>query len=352
MRDGDAKLKGLYESASCNLVCTGLTFFLSQNRQPAPKTPPCGAEQRRRNGKLPMKKFGKDLQPNTAEHPAGTAPQTAQQLSVQLRLAKTTVKLAAVLLVLIPAVVVYLSSAWFARNTEVTGGGASVSVVKPGASLYIAAGNTVPTDSHATTAEIKMEEYLYPISTNNCTDWWYITGGVGTAETFAKATAQTYTYNNKEYTAYSVGSYILYTDGEPLDVYLGTGGITLTSTGTAGKSLSEALRVGIKAGNTLLIYAPVREEGGYKAVTGANTTADATNVYDGTNISAWQVIQTEDGYIRPTEKLATATGTGTPVQIYVWLEGTDAQAILSKSDNASGLKLSVYFTGVEAAATP
>lgn len=344
MRDGDAKLKGLYESASCNLVCIGLTFFLPQNA-------PCGAEQRRRNGKLPMKKFGKDLQPNTAEHPAGTAPQTAQQLSVQLRLAKTTVKLAAVLLVLIPAVVVYLSSAWFARNTEVTGGGASVSVVKPGASLYIAAGNTVPTDSHATTAEIKMADDLYPISTNNCTDWWYITGGVGTAETFEKATAQTYTYNEKTYTAYSVGSYILYTDGESLDVYLGTGGITLTTIGTAGKSLSEALRVGIKTEKTLLIYAPVREEGGYKAVTGANTTADADNVYDGTNISKWQVTQTEDGYTLPTNtnKLATATGTGTPVQIYVWLEGTDAQAILSKSDNASGLKLSVYFTGVEAA---
>ena len=61
--------------------------------------------------------------------------------------------------------------------------------------------------------------------------------------------------------------------------------------------------------------------------------------------------QTEDGYTPPANKnkLATATGTGTPVQIYVWLEGTDAQAILSKSDNASGLKLSVYFTGVEAA---
>lgn len=341
MRDGDAKLKGLYESASCNSVCIGLTFFLPQNA-------PCGAEQRRRNGKLPMKKFGKDLQPNTAEHPAGTAPQTAQQLSVQLRLAKTTVKLAAVLLVLIPAVVVYLSSAWFARNTEVTGGGASVSVVKPGASLYITAGNTVPTDNHATTAEIKMEEYLYPISTNNCTDWWYITGGVGTAETFEKTTAQTYTYNNKEYTAYSVGSYILYTDGDPLDVYLGAGGITLTTTGTAGKSLSKALRVGIKTGDTLLIYAPVQEDGGYKAVTGANTTAAAANVYDGTTISKWQVTQTEDGYTVPKNKLATATSDGTPVQIYVWLEGTDAQAILSKSDNASGLKL-VYFTGVEAA---
>lgn len=297
-----------------------------------------------------MKKFGKDLQPNTAEHPAGTAPQTAQQLSVQLRLAKTTVKLAAVLLVLIPAVVVYLSSAWFARNTEVTGGGASVSVVKPGASLYITAGNAVPTDSHATTAEIKMEEYLYPISTNNCTDWWYITGGVGTAETFAKAPAQTYTYNEKTYTAYSVGSYLLYTDGDPLDVYLGAGGITLTTTGTAGKSLSEALRVGIKAGNTLLLYAPVQEDGGYKAVTGANTTG-AANVYDGTTISAWQVTQTEDGYTVPEKenKLATATSAGTQVQIYVWLEGTDAQAILSKSDDASGLKLSVYFTGVEAA---
>lgn len=297
-----------------------------------------------------MKKFGKDLQPNTAEHPAGTAPQTAQQLSVQLRLAKTTVKLAAVLLVLIPAVVVYLSSAWFARNTEVTGGGASVSVVKPGASLYIAAGSTVPTGNHATTAEIKMADYLYPISTNNCTDWWYITGGVGTAETFAKATAQTYTYNNKEYTAYSVGSYILYTDGDPLDVYLGAGGITLTTTGTAGKSLSEALRVGVKTEDTLLLYAPVQEDGGYKAVTGANTTG-AANVYDGATISAWQVIQTEDGYTVPANanKLATATSAGTPVQIYVWLEGTDAQAILSKSDNASGLKLSVYFTGVEAA---
>lgn len=298
-----------------------------------------------------MKKFGKDLQPNTAEHPAGTAPQTAQQLSVQLRLAKTTVKLAAVLLVLIPAVVVYLSSAWFARNTEVNGGGASVSVVKPGASLYIAAGSTVPTDNHATTAEISMRDDLYPISTSNCTDWWYITGGVGTAETFAKATAQTYTYNNKKYTAYSVGSYILYTDGDPLDVYLGAGGITLTTIGTEGKSLSEALRVGVKAGNTLLIYAPIQEDGGYKAVTGTNTTADAANVYDSATISAWQVTQTEDGYTVPANKnkLATATDTGTQVQIYVWLEGTDAQAILSKSDNASGLKLSVYFTGVEAA---
>lgn len=299
-----------------------------------------------------MKKFGKDLQPNTAEHPAGTAPQTAQQLSVQLRLAKTTVKLAAVLLVLIPAVMVYLSSAWFARNTEVTGGGASVSVVKPGASLYITAENAVPTGNHATTAEIKMADSLYPISTSNCTDWWYITGGVGTAETFEKATAQTYTYNEKTYTAYSVGSYILYTDGDPLDVYLGAGGITLTTIGTAGKSLSEALRVGIKTEDTLLLYAPVREDGGYKAVTGTNTTADAANVYDGTTISEWQVTQTEDGYTLPKNKLATATGTGTPVQIYVWLEGTDAQAILSKSDNASGLKLSVYFTGVEAAATP
>ena len=101
-----------------------------------------------------------------------------------------------------------------------------------------------------------------------------------------------------------------------------------------------------------MIYAPVQEDGGYKAVTGANTTADATNVYDGATISKWQVIQTEDGYTVPANKLATATGTGTQVQIYVWLEGTDAQAILSKSDNASGLKLSVYFTGVEAAATP
>lgn len=298
-----------------------------------------------------MKKFGKDLQPNTAEHPAGTAPQTAQQLSVQLRLAKTTVKLAAVLLVLIPAVVVYLSSAWFARNTEVTGGGASVSVVKPGASLYITAGNAVPTDNHATTAEISMQGELYPISTNNCTDWWYITGGVGTAETFAQAPAQTYTYNGKNYTAYSVGSYLLYTDGDPLDVYLGAGGITLTTIGTAGKSLSEALRVGVKTEDTLLIYAPVQEDGGYKAVTGANTTAAAANVYDGATISAWQVTQTEDGYTVPANKnkLATATSAGTPVQIYVWLEGTDAQAILSKSDNASGLKLSVYFTGVEAA---
>lgn len=295
-----------------------------------------------------MKKFGKDLQPNTAEHPAGTAPQTAQQLSVQLRLAKTTVKLAAVLLVLIPAVVVYLSSAWFARNTEVTGGGASVSVVKPGASLYITAGNTVPTDSHATTAEIKMAEYLYPISTNNCTDWWYITGGVGTAETFEKTTAQTYTYNEKTYTAYSVGSYLLYTDGDSLDVYLGAGGITVTTIGTAGKSLSEALRVGVKTGDTLLLYAPVQEDGGYKAVTGVNTTG-AANVYDSTTISKWQVIQTEDGYTVPKNKLATATSDGTPVQIYVWLEGTDAQAILSKSDDASGLKLSVYFTGVEVA---
>ena len=340
-----------------------------------------------------MKQQGKPEKSNTAA------------LAAQLRAAKGSVKVAGILLVLLPAVIAYLTTAWFANNREVEGSGASVTMAAPGTALYIEAG-TLAGDSSKTyktaVPNLTLGGGLYPISTADCKDWWYVDSWMlGKASAYARAdvtpqggstagtASGTYTVVTGEnasttYTAYNLLTYTLYTGGGKLNVYLAPVN-ALTVTGSvdpeSGENLSgelvSALRVGVTVNGELkFIYAPVPEDGQgnsrientetdadtptptpypFYAVTGASAVTKQTNVL--TDLTVWQAVQGElDGNGMPTyaadaskTMLGTADETGIVVRLYVWLEGTDAQAMLSKSDDATGVSLSVSFVGVETA---
>lgn len=335
-----------------------------------------------------MKQQGKPEKSNTAA------------LAAQLRAAKGSVKVAGILLVLLPAVIAYLTTAWFANNREVEGSGASVTMAVPGTALYIEAGNVQGREKQYTTAvsNLTLGGGLYPISTADCTNWWYVDGWtLGKASAYAQAAVTprddstagtasgTYTVgtgeNASSYTAYNLLTYTLYTSGGGLNVYLAPDN-ALTVTGSvdpeSGENLSgelvSALRVGVMVDGVLqFIYAPAPELGQgnsqienaetdtdtephypFYAVTSPSTVVETENVL--TDLAAWQANAVYDenseadaitGYTAGTHSLGTANETGIVVRLYIWLEGTDAQAMLSKSDNALGVSLSVSFVGVE-----
>ena len=321
-----------------------------------------------------MKQQGKPEKSNTAA------------LAAQLRAAGGSVKVAGLLLVLLPAVIAYLTTAWFASNREVEGSGASVTMASPGAALYIEAGDVQGSEKQYTTAvpNLTLGGGLYPISTAGCADWWYVPGDgwtLGKASAYARAavteqeiaagTARgTYTVGTgesaRDYTAYSLLTYTLYTGGSELDVYLAPDGLRFTGSGADSAELIDALRVGVTVDDVWkFIYAPMPESGqgnskdtgenAFYAVTGENTVAAQTGVL--TDLSEWQAVAVDDeggesaaaDYMAGKHKLGTAGEGGIVVRLFVWLEGTDAQAVLSKSDNASGVSLSVNFAGVEPA---
>lgn len=332
-----------------------------------------------------MKQQGKPEKSNTAA------------LAAQLRAAKGSVKVAGILLVLLPAVIAYLTTAWFANNREVEGSGASVTMAAPGTALYIEAGDVQESEKQYTTAvsNLTLGGGLYPISTADCTNWWYVDGWtLGKASAYARAAVTTnqiaagtasgtYTVgtgeNTSTYTAYNLLTYTLYTSSGKLAVYLAPGNaLTVAGSGDESKELVNALRVGVTVNGELkFIYAPVPENGqgnsqnttenAYYAVTDRDRTDAAAvlqTVYDTanaeTNISKWQAVKNDEpnengetdavtGYTAGEKPLGTANETGIVVRLYVWLEGTDAQAMLSKSDNALGVSLSVSFVGVETA---
>lgn len=336
-----------------------------------------------------MKQQGKPEKSNTAA------------LAVQLRAAKGSVKVAGLLLVLLPAVIAYLTTAWFANNREVEGSGASVTMASPGTALYIEAGDVQGSEKQYTTAvpNLTLGGELYPISTADCENWWYVDGWtLGKASAYARAAVTTnqiaagtasgtYTVGTGEnarttYTAYNLLTYTLYTSSGGLNVYLAPEGLQITgsvdpeSGENLSKKLREALRVGVMVNGVLqFIYAPVPELGQgnsqienvetgtdteprypFYAVTSPSTVVETENVL--TDLAAWQANAVYDengeadavtGYTAGENSLGEADPNGIVVQLYVWLEGTDAQAMLSKSDNASGVSLSVNFVGVETA---
>ena len=319
-----------------------------------------------------MKQQGKPQKSNTAA------------LAAQLRAAGGSVKVAGILLVLLPAVIAYLTTAWFASNREVEGSGASVTMASPGTALYIEAGDVRHSAKRHTTAvpNLTLGGGLYPVSTADCENWWYVDGWtLGKASAYARAAVTTnqiaagtasgtYTVGTgesaRDYTAYNLLTYTLYTGGSELDVYLAPDGLRFTGSGADSAELIDALRVGVTVDDVWqFIYAPVPElgqgnskdtgENAFYAVTGENTVAAQTGVL--TDLSEWQAVAVDDeggesaaaDYMAGKHKLGTAGEGGIVVRLFVWLEGTDAQAVLSKSDNASGVSLSVNFAGVEPA---
>jgi len=305
--------------------------------------------------------------------------ESAAVLAVRRRVTLEILKMALIAVMLVSATAAFMSRAWFAQNGDVEGEGNSVNMQTATPSLYISPGSAIqmsngqPTRAALANITSAVPTPLYPISTPDCTNWFYLSGwsldanGAHQAgsDTFAAAsltvteeqnnTGAAYaTYTNAIESAsrfaYQRYTFCLYTtdgkysdDSTAMDVYLQeTDPVTVTGTNVSG-DLYNSLRVAVKSGNTLMLMAPAAEDGGLKCISAAgSTTAGAVAAATGiANFTA------PDG----TTPVCQATTSGTVVEVYVWLEGTDAQAIVTGSgaDTTASLSVTVRFTGVKPA---
>lgn len=263
--------------------------------------------------------------------------------------------------------------AWLSASRRVDGSG-DISSMESDGSLFIALGNVVNnTDNYDDISVVgSFTGNLYPISTPDLSNWWYVSSwDKHQAENYQKANLTqdnvnkdrwNYTYKEKQYTAFNKVDYTVFCSGDKsMDVYFDVNAIQLFESldeHQNPKRLKEAVRVGIAINGAMkLIYAPVIETGKgnskntseakYYSVNSATTVVENSNVYD--DLSNWTAIQdNETGIYSATDKtmLFTTNHDGTLVSVYIWIEGTDAQAMIGKSDNANGISVSVDLVGI------
>ena len=287
----------------------------------------------------------------------------------------------------------FITRAWFAMSRSVENHDNTITSDTASPSLFIRDASDLTTQ-YASEITKTASGSLFPSSTADLSNWYYASAfsmtpntvaGVGYSYTvntptatsytlisaFTDAAAGTYTntYEGATKVAYYKASNNLYTSTGSLDVYLdSTNPITVaydTSNAIVAKQLLNALRVGIVANGTMkLIYAPLAESG-----TGNSSGSSANTFYyisGGSLTNASSVVKTsssltpflaslalgsdhiyEPDSLTPTP-LCTATTAGVNVDVYVWLEGTDAQALLGLSDNdLKGINVSVKYVAVE-----
>lgn len=274
-----------------------------------------------------------------------------------------------------------LTLGWFANNKEVSAQNSSITSETPTPSLFIALGTTATQEYYDSVAGSASNESkgLYPISTVDCKKWYYAKewvsevvpseeGGDGIAtrpivsgygEVTGKNEADmavTYTDSfNKSHTAYYKQPFNVYTDRGSLDVYLNPDDpITVSYADreatddekAEADKIKKALRIAIvdhSTGNVLVYYVPEAEVGKGNSTNavaneyqGINGTAAAnivkiTDSYDSKTIKRITAKSTENENEYTTQtgsiKLGTANSTGLVLDMYVWLEGTDAQAL-------------------------
>ncbi len=298
----------------------------------------------------------------------------------------------------------FITRAWYASNREVQQDNTQISADTASPSLYIRpAGGEKKYDVKITsvaTSDCK----LFPISTKDLTNWYYVSefgfvstteevGGVtytvsrqmATGYTLADATdsgAGVYTYvnsyessANKDVTkvAYFKTTSNLYSLGGDLDIYLDPANpITVSSAaiGTDREGFYKSVRVGIKTSDASIIFAPVDEVGkgnstgsaidkfqAIAATTGAPDDIDSIVYIPGGLTSFLGVDEGNGFYSAGSNSFGTAKSyeeNGLDVEIFVWLEGTDAQALAGEADGSVAtdpIDVQVKFVGVDPAQT-
>ncbi len=312
------------------------------------------------------------------------------------RMRQQLLSMALCLAVVSVAAFAFVTRAWYAANREVIGNDNSIVSDTPSPSLFIRDASDV-TMAYASEVTKTSSGALFPSSTANLSNWYYASAftytpqtvaGVGYTYTVNTPTATTYTlisaftdaaagtysntYENATKVAYYKSSNNIYTSNGPLDVYLdSTNPITVsydTSNAIVQKQLLNALRVGISVGGTMkLIYAPLAESGtGNSSGSSADTfyyisggsLTNASSVVKTTstltpflatlNVGSDHVYTPDAGSPTP---ICQATTAGVNVDVYVWLEGTDAQALYGMSDNdLKGINVTIKYVGVEPSA--
>ncbi|MGN1155829.1 MAG: hypothetical protein ACI4TK_06605 [Agathobacter sp.] len=354
-----------------------------------------------------MMMFNRNVSDKTAEEYRASAEAHKNALKSQWKIFLRT----GLFLVVTLVVIVVLTSAWFANNKEVSAQNSSITTETPTPSLFIALGKNATTDYFDSVEGSADNESkgLYPISTVDCKKWYYakewesevvpeVDGGDGiatrpvvsgygeVADQDETDMAVTYTDSfGKSHTAYYKQSFNVYTDRGSLDVYLNPENPITVSYGDSvtseeGKAeadkIRKALRIAIvvdlpdpAVDDIFIYYVPVavaeNEKGNSKNATagkyqGINgTTADAiteiTTCYVPETISgitAAKSAENDNEYTTKTGslKLGTADSRGVVLDMYVWLEGTDAQALKTITAGIEfPVAVTVSLVGVESA---
>ena len=306
----------------------------------------------------------------------------------------------------------YISKAWFASNKDVGAENASVTSESGTPNLFI----RLKSDPSASFYSLVRTDWsaadgnkgLYPISTANCADWYYINdwemvlseevNGITTGEYYASEYAPvtfnsdkdgcyklTFSENDvREYRAYYCGKYNLYSDKEALDVYLNPNKPIEVTVDGDNQGLMQAIRVGVvvkeKAENgtetdkCVFVYAPVEESGTgknfvYDTNTGSVTKAAANTFYavtdtnkatiqsgilvGETGLAAYKggtVDNDPHSFTKGTTAICRADVNGADVSVYIWLEGMDAQSVINVADNRT-IGVNLNFVGVPVTGT-
>lgn len=325
-----------------------------------------------------MMMFNHNVSNKTAEEYRASAEAHKNALKSQWKIFLQTGLFSVAALVVIGV----LTLAWFANNKVVSGQNSSVTVETPMPSLFIALGESATKDYYNSVAGSagNGSKGLYPISTVDCKKWYYAKewesevvpseeGGDGIATRpvvsgYGEVVAQnetdmavTYTDSfNKSHTAYYKQPFNVYTDRDSLDVYFNPDDPITVSyadsvTTDAGKAeadkIMKALRIAIvddSTGDILVYYVPEAEDGKgnsknsvvnkYQGIKG--TTADDIGIiasyFDSETIKEITAVKSTENANEYTIqakslKLGTADNKGIVLDMYVWLEGTDAQAL-------------------------
>lgn len=329
----------------------------------------------------------------------------------RLRLTRSITRTAGAFLILAFAVFAYGSMAWFSSNKNVDAADAGIQSAEGPVALFIGSGSTPDGAHHVSVSKNLTGSKLFPISTLDLSNWYYVsswtrgyydTANGWTAESSADAghgdlsliangyTLVTpadadadcaYTYvnaaegdtaaNGKTHVAYLATDYNVYTNRGVMDVYLSPEDpITVTPATSGTRQLEKALRIAVRvedgsASPLTFIYAPYEEEAGkvgncasekkganYYYVSGTSAITQTTSVLAGDGaLSAYQAVAETDGTYSVTgvTSLGTADETdGLHLKIFIWLEGTDQQALTGISDNDTrGITVGLNLVGIE-----
>ncbi len=347
--------------------------------------------------------FKKNAQPNPEEQDRDLAAVPQNMTAAAAQAARSRVRYgffqcALVLVVLSVAVFAWgTTHAWFATNREAQSDNSTVVSETASASLFISAGTQAADKLYhlGLVSNWPNTAKLFPISTRSLSDtptWWYVdTFGTGldasgtaydakathytsvttsnglteTDVTTSSAGIATYdnTLDGDDKVAYAFSTYKLYTNTGSMDIYLDPTEpivVSYSAIDASGKDLMSALRVGIAVDGTMkFIYAPITETGtgnsqGQSSANtfyGVNSATEATTLATVlTSLNDWKATATGNAaapYSAATNSLGTATTTGIQVKVFVWLEGTDAQAILGVSDNdIQGIQVHIKYVGI------
>ena len=325
-----------------------------------------------------MMMFNHNVSNKTAEEYRASAEAHKNALKSQWKIFLQTGLFSVAALVVIGV----LTLAWFANNKVVSGQNSSVTSETPTPSLFIALGTTATQEYYDSVAGSASNESkgLYPISTVDCKKWYYakewvsevvpseedgdgiatrpIVSGYGEVTGKNEADmAVTYTDSfNKSHTAYYKQPFNVYTDRGSLGVYLNpddpitvsyADSVTTDVEKAEADKIKKALRIAIvdhSTGNVLVYYVPEAEVGKgnsmnssagvYQGIKGT-TAADIENItayYDSETIKGITAAKSKENDNEYTTQnnskmLGTANSTGLVLDMYVWLEGTDAQAL-------------------------